>query len=284
MRLVTTEPGGNRQAENSDDKIWQTMPIGTCKLCLTKGVELQDSHFLPAAASRSILKLTGKAPVNVTPGLAIQRNERVSDYVLCAACEQRFSKNGEYEFFRCCVQARGGFPMKELLDARTPIDRERYVTAGIPEIDISRLTYFASSIMWRASAHKWGSEKHPPIPPSLGSYEDGLRQYLLGETDFPENIVLLIGLIPDPQWQAAAVFPYGGKISLGYCRYKFILLGVAFLFLVGKSIPTNLRLSCTYRSPEKFIFMGAAVNEMFIRDLGPIVKDARSVGSLRGQG
>ncbi len=60
----------------------------------------------------------------------------------------------------------------------------------MPEVNIPALTYFAASIFWRGSIHPWKSDGTRPVP--LGPYEEPLRQYLLGEADFPEEMTLSV--------------------------------------------------------------------------------------------
>jgi hypothetical protein len=86
-------------------------------------------------------------------------------------------------------------------------DKHRFqvhAAAPISEIDVSKLTYFGASILWRASSHRWRSLKDEVPQLYLGKYTEELRSYLLGETPFPANIVILIGVIPDERlWLVA---------------------------------------------------------------------------------
>ncbi len=70
------------------------MPL--CKLC-KQDRELRESHFLPAAV---YAQLRGNTQQDPNPVLIIRRvslttSKQITDRVLCAECEQRFSKSGE---------------------------------------------------------------------------------------------------------------------------------------------------------------------------------------------
>jgi len=55
-----------------------------------------------------------------------------------------------------------------LLDASKPLagnGLKVYSAALLPEIDLEQLTYFASSIVWRAAVHKWRRTETGVRPP-----------------------------------------------------------------------------------------------------------------------
>jgi|SRR5205809_3343112 len=78
------------------------MPLGTCKLCLTKDSDLQDSHLQAKAGYRLLRESPGIAPVVVRE--VMMKDEQVRDYVFCAACEDRFNKNGETWILQHCYR------------------------------------------------------------------------------------------------------------------------------------------------------------------------------------
>ena len=58
-------------------------------------------------------------------------------------------------------------------------------------IDTEWLAYFALSLVWRAAVHDWafpdGSKSTRLV---LGSYEEQIRGYLLGDSPFPAHALL----------------------------------------------------------------------------------------------
>ena len=172
----------------------------TCKLCLKSVVKLEDSHFLSAGIYRRLRDLTAKNPnpMLLTPKGAVQTSKQITTPLLCSECEQRFSKHGENWVLVRCLQADGSFPLAALLasrppDVSLPITPTRvYYAAGIPEINIAALTYFAASIFWRGTVHPWKSDRTVPVP--LGPFfEDQLRQFLMGLQPF-RRIIFRCGL------------------------------------------------------------------------------------------
>src|SRR5688572_9099002 len=68
---------------------------GACKLCGSSAGALQRSHFIPAAAHKLIQKTTNEAPVVAGKPLTIQTNQQITAHILCKACENLLSSNGE---------------------------------------------------------------------------------------------------------------------------------------------------------------------------------------------
>lgn len=256
--------------------------IGICKLCHSRG-ELRDSHFIPKSAYRLILRSEGTPPVVIKPTVAMQTNEQVRDYVLCQTCEQRFNESGEQWVMEHCYRDGQGFKLKDLIDSTEPVmgnGLKMYSASGIPQINVEKLTYFIASIMWRGAIHEWKSGKDKIRRVYLAKYTKELQSYLLGEAAFPQNAVLWVSIIPDSKLWNTVSPPYGEKLNQCW-RYKFIFLGISFMFFLGARIDPIIRRTCIYRSPEKFIFMGDETSEMVIRDFGKLIRQSRPVGSLK---
>src|ERR1700710_1869144 len=98
------------------------MAIGTCGLCRANSVSLQDSHLMPKALYRVLLKASAAHgdpnpnPVVWTPGIAMHTSAQVSDYLLCASCEDRFSQRGEKWVTGQCWRSDSEFRLRETLD------------------------------------------------------------------------------------------------------------------------------------------------------------------------
>jgi hypothetical protein len=116
--------------------------------------------------------------------------------LLCRDCEQRFSKFGENWVLAHCLHKDRSFLLAAILASRTPdISSDKTTTrlfyaAKIPEIDISALAYFATSIFWRGSIHPWNDDGS--IPVMLGPFQEQFRQYLLGLLPFPKDCSLSV--------------------------------------------------------------------------------------------
>jgi len=88
--------------------------IGTCKLCRRNGIDLKDSHLLPANIYKKIRRSEGANNSLVVASKDSFRftDKQISDYVLCGECEQRF---GEVENWvsHQCLQDDGSFPLRD---------------------------------------------------------------------------------------------------------------------------------------------------------------------------
>lgn len=257
---------------------------GKCKLCLSDA-ELQDSHLLPKAAYRILQKSDGEPPVIFKRTISMHTNDQIKDYVLCYNCEQRFNDHGERWVMEHCFRNENSFRLKELVESSKPLMEtpiKVYSAAGIPDVNVDKLTYFATSILWRASIHHWKSGKAEVGPLHLGKYTEDLRRYLLGVIGFPKNVVILVSLIPEPRLWLAAGPPYGDRIN-EFWEYRFPFLGISFSILLGARIDPAIRPLCSYRSAQRFIFTGDRVTQMVTRDIGLLISDSRPSGSLVAQ-
>jgi hypothetical protein len=151
-----------------------------------------------------------------------------------------------------------------------------YHAVQIPKLNVAALTYFAASMFWRASAHRWkmGAKESRGI--ELGPYEERLRKFLGGETQFPQNCVLWVS-VPESitPFVHLSLTPYGGRRE-GYHLYKLIVLGVGFHLLVGGQIPPEARAMC---------FVSGAGNPIYRTDMleRGIIQDVHLKFSLHPQ-
>jgi hypothetical protein len=254
---------------------------GVCKLCHSAG-ELRRSHFIPAGAYRLIQESLGEPPVVIKQALTIQKNEQATAHILCPKCEDRFNENGERWVLDHCYRVGEGFKLKSLIDGTEPVmgnGLKVYSAVGIPEIEVGKLAYFVASILWRGSVHEWRSGKETIRTPSLGSkYEEDVRRYLLGEASFPDDAAVWVSIIPNENLWSAVCIPYGEKMQQ-FWRYKFIFLGIVFMFFLGKLSSYTVRRACSFRSPEQFIFVGDETSDMVIRDFGRLIVKSKRIVS-----
>jgi hypothetical protein len=225
---------------------------GQCKLCLNEHVDLQESHFLPAAIYRILRNETAPNP---NPRLitgrkaAIPTSWQMKAPLLCASCERRLNRQGENWVLRRCLQRDGRFPLAEILATRTPdiasptrtTSTKLYWAANIPEIDIAALSYFAVSIFWRGSIHPWNPDRTVPV--KLGPFREQFRKYLMGEDCFPKDCALWVAIREGKSVSRLTYIPEGGRKD-GYHLYRFPMPGFAFSILVSRNIPARYRELC----------------------------------------
>jgi hypothetical protein len=252
---------------------------------MAQNVELRNSHLIPAGAYKLIRNSDGSPPVVLKSTVTIKKDEQITDYVLCANCEQRFSDNGERWVLDYCNLFSGGFRLNDLLDQAQPLavvgNASVYSGSAIPEIKMEKLAYFSASVLWRGSVHEWRSGKDPVISPKLGPYEEDFRKYLLGQGPLPPNAFGAIDIVGDKNLWPWVFVPYGGRRrGILEWQYIFPFLGIVFVFFLGKSVdPTRFRY-CAYRSPERIITRGVMKSDTFVFDTGELMARSRIVGKL----
>lgn len=204
-----------------------------CALC-QKNTDLQNSHLIPKWAYRRISELIPdgevKAPALISEGKAIVINKQTTRHLLCAECEQLFSKSEDY--VAGLTEFDGG--KIKLFNQVNKLDTPRKVLAALdPGIDADLIARFAASIFWRG--HVMTGDCH------LGPYELKFRQYLLGLTDFPAEIVIHLAIFDE-----SSIVDLRGWVSEPTSRktgmwwlHGFLLNGLAFRCWVGKSIPAE---------------------------------------------
>jgi hypothetical protein len=240
------------------------MSIGTCKLCL-KPKPLQNSHLIPAAMDDVIRRENERSGwKNVSP-IAIGRtvtshtSRQVTDYVLCADCEDIFNKNGENWILQ---QAWNGmsFPLHDrlkLAHPRYPFQNALVFSATAAGVDQKKLGYFALSLFWRAGVHIWNvgfGEQSTKL--DLGAAEEPLRLYLHGRGNLPSNLVLVSTVCTDPESMGTLMTP--GRRSApflpGVSAFGVTTLGVHFMLFLGP-LPPVFQDLCCLQSAQRHIFL-----------------------------
>lgn len=134
----------------------ETLPKrGTCKLCRRDGVELQDSHVLPAGLYRLLrgsVEDGNPNPWIIQGKTQVQTSRQEKAHLLCRDCEQRLNRCGEKWVLGNALRPDGTFALGSLL-AKSPAisDPHRsapklYSAASLPGINIPAIGYFAASI------------------------------------------------------------------------------------------------------------------------------------------
>jgi hypothetical protein len=123
-------------------------------------------------------------------------------------------------------------------------------------IDVQRLAYFALSVFWRASAHRWHGPHGGTVWNDLGPYQEMIRQYLLGEAAFPADVAVPVVACTDYESQNSFYSPCqikGHKVP----GFGILVRGIHFRMFVGPEIPQPLRNSCCVTSARSVILRGS---------------------------
>jgi hypothetical protein len=233
------------------------MPRGICKLCLLPK-DLQDSHLIPAAMYKYIRDPSKKNPNPVVVGRKVTAttSKQVTDYLLCAECEDHFNKNGENGMLKW-VWNGTRFPLGD----RLAVAHQHYTFSNFLAfsgssmgVNTDELAYFALSIIWRAAVHQWdtpfGGKTHQL---NLGAVEETIRQYLHGEAAFPVDVVVVATVCTDPG--SIQVFYLPSPVSrIPGTSFSMLTLSVHFMVFIGSNMPPVMREMCCVKSTPKLIF------------------------------
>ncbi len=232
--------------------------IGDCKLCLQPR-ELQDSHFIPAAMYKYLRDpdetKKNRNPTVVAAKVTATTSRQVSDYVLCADCEELFNKNGESWVLQ---QVWNG--ERFALGERLNLALQHYTfqnflafSGTAMGINTEALGYFALSVIWRGAVHQWNTPfggKTRVL--KLGAHEESIR-FLFGVAPFPTDVVILATVCTDPFSRGVFYMP-SQTSGIPRTSFAMLTLGVHFMVFVGTPLPPVLYEMCCVKSAHKLIF------------------------------
>ncbi|MDE2735223.1 MAG: hypothetical protein OXI72_12575 [Gemmatimonadota bacterium] len=215
-----------------------------CSLCLQYGV-LRKSHLIPKSVYKTVGKLfpeKRESLVQVTEKGALYTDRQVSIPLLCADCEELFSKKGEQVVCKECYGGKGNFILRDKLKATSEIFTEGSkgwinpaIDAENTKLNYKAYLYFGASIIWRTSVGKWPQFRGTRRG-CLGIYEEKIRRYLIGEIDFPSKVSLLIAVNNNDEqdhYNSLILFPNYAKME-GFHGHYFFIPGMVFFLMVGR--------------------------------------------------
>jgi len=223
------------------------------------GVQLQESHYMPAALYPKKIKLEYLSRGGVRTLVA---DNEIKAPLLCFECEQRFSRNGESEVLRHIAGKIANKP-SPLLAKLAPLkvqEEDKTLESycgGEAGLDMDTFAYFALSMAWR-STHSWpvsGEEDTKPL--SLGQYKEPVRQFLAEESkEFPRDTAVIVIVCTDKVSREAWFLPTQAD-DIWYHDLRFLAFGVFFRVILGKSMPAVLRRDSCHGDGKR-IHMGDA--------------------------
>jgi len=233
--------------------------VALCSLCL-KEKTLKDSHLIPKSIYKAVRNLYPQSSGGITFGSTKTNSinytdKQIKQHLLCFDCEQRFSKYGENHVTPDCFRNKSQF---NLLDKLNNIpsnlitnEHDWYVPEDNSDIISEAYLYFGASIFWRASAGKW-SDGIENYHNALGNkYQEELRKYLLGTTNFPSNIFLAVYVDTDSEVIPLVQFPTVSKKN-GYHHHIFYIPGIKFSLIVGNNVKSVKKFSDYLNSKVMF--------------------------------
>jgi hypothetical protein len=134
---------------------------------------------------------------------------------------------------------------------------------------MERLVYFALSIFWRGAVHEWEADQgRTPFKVELCGYEEPIRQYLLGLAPVPSEVALTVMIWPYTKSFIAGLVPRPAH-QRDFQRYWFFVCGLGFVLNFGENLPTDVKRTCSYHSPQKII----TVSKEFANDVIQLLRD-----------
>ncbi len=232
------------------------MPVGKCKLCLQEK-ELRDSHLIGRAVYRLFREDEGEDPIVMTPDVVLQTSQQVSDYVFCDKCEDRFNKGGE-KYVTGLVWRRSRFPLLDRIKLALHMKRERthiVVSGERIGIDTDKVAYYALSVVWRAAVHTWKTIGQQTTSVVLGSEEENIRKYLMGQASFPDKLGVMVTVCTDRGSQMHYLSPTMLAEPNTFQQYVFLVRGVHFGVMIAMTPKAHFLEVCCVRSSGKKIFV-----------------------------
>jgi hypothetical protein len=265
---------------------------GICALCRQEA-ELQLSHLIPRAVYLDLRtpELPNPNPIFSFPeGESGPRQEQVVAPLLCRSCEHRFSVNGEKWVLENGYRLKGPSRLYQTLKNAEPLPEHSsgtvYAGADLPALDMDKLAYFGASVFWRASnavwpvVEKWHKRKRFL---DLGRYAEPLRQFLLGEGEFPPEMVLKSAVVRSSEPPPVIGFPSGLLTSKGgatFHMHTFHIPGLSFLLSVGRRIPKSDREFCVIRSTRRILFF-SPIEDVINRMAAKTISESLPSASMR---
>jgi len=229
---------------------------GICKLCQKPKV-LCRSHYL-GRALEALTREDGRNTIVMTPELATLSPRQLWAHLLCSECEQRLSRLGESTVL-ALLNGRSRFPLLELLKRSTPMKTEYGVTVfsgSDLNLDTKPFAYFALSLLWKGAIHDWKTIEGQTSSISLGPYEDQVRQYLAGESSFPDVAFVALFVCNDIGSQGTVYAPARARGNQAlYSEFDILARGLWFRVYIGKRVPTAIKKLCCVKSARRVLFL-----------------------------
>jgi hypothetical protein len=183
--------------------------------------------------------------------VVVQTSRQVQHRLLCQDCEDLLNKGGENWLLPLLATMDKKFPLLDIIERLRPdeVDGElhMYAASRNPAIEIDKLIHFAIGVFWKASIHSWeGGTKTPRI--ELGPYGGRVRSFLRGETPFPQNMGLVLGVLPREKALVSFSLPYRNPVR-EFHGFTFHVPGVVFVLSVGKNLGADIPRICFATNP-----------------------------------
>jgi hypothetical protein len=217
--------------------------LGNCALCRNTA-PLQKSHYIPKGVIKLLTGPNRDPPgvINAASGAAYPLGSHVVRFLLCASCENKFSRLGESQVIPQFAQPDGRFALRDAFQSGTPDfstpDGKRIFTGHMmpPGVSGEAYKYFAASMIWRGCVADWGGPAKGSFTELGDEYEEAFRQYLNDEASFPKRALLRVLVDCTHDGPTVCVAPMTRVVNSNKClvhSHFFTVPGVGFELLTG---------------------------------------------------
>jgi hypothetical protein len=192
----------------------------------------------------------------MTPKLVKATPRQLWAHLLCETCEGQLNDRGEKPVLALFNGANDDFPLLNRMNLALPLKVEPTVITFSGEamgIDTESLAYYALSVLWKGSVHKWTTLKGQNSSVDLGKYQEPIRRYLLGEAGFPDGVYVVVTACVDHGSQGMNFAPAKVSGSM-YPMYSILVRGLWFHVIATDDNPKGLSELCCVRSSKKVLF------------------------------
>jgi hypothetical protein len=182
------------------------------------------------------------------------------EHLLCSPCDELLANDDNYALDLSYIGDNA-----EILNGLRPIEDAGEGLTSLcvlsPSIDRVRLCRFAASVLWRAHIASSVPECN------VGDrYAADLRQYLRGQSDFPQFLyVTLVVHLPAPDGRnlvGQLLRTPRSSRERGYYSHWFAVCGLQFLFTAGKESPEPQRTLCLHCAREPYFIATSEDNQL----------------------
>ena len=259
--------------------------FGTCRLCLSEGVGLHNSHILPHWAYQRAAERTGGKntnPVMVSANGARFSAEEAKEHMLCTECESRF-RVPEGVAARFAYDVDRPSPLLALVHERGRSFPTATGNVGrccaLPHADGAALGYFACSVVWRsavATVERSGTVK-------LGPYTETLRRFLLKPTAPPKDVTATVAVLESSSpLTLASSTPFTFRQPVHHL-HRFMVAGLVLHVFAGKSSPKDQQRICLLHGSDKYAIVLEDVDVGLAKQLTHFANEAEPLGALARQ-
>ena len=203
-----------------------------CKLC-ERDLPLKNSHFLPKNVYKRYSELVaqGTSLMMTQKCKSFKIGPQITQYLLCAECEENFNVNGEDYFAKLAMPKHGEkFPpiiYRSLYSSLIPMWNgmgARILSLDshfFPGIKSDHIFHFAISIFWRGGLEGWREYQRVIYDEGL---MDAMRSYLLGQGCLLGYVVQVVPSFWKEKFSAVLPLNNQGTPFFSIYMYDFYLV------------------------------------------------------------